>query len=325
MRSRTIGVALAGLLLALSPAGAQERFPERTVTVIVPFAAGGPTDVVARQLGEAMSRDLGVAVVAENVTGAGGTIGAQRVAQARPDGYTLLLGNVGVATAPALYRRLPYDPLTAFDTVGLITPVPMTLIGRPDLPAATLPELVAWIRRTGAEVNLAHAGLGSASHLCATLFRSLLQVPVTAVAFRGTAPIMTEMMGGRVDLACDQTTNTVPYIRDGRVKVFAVTTPRRLAALPDVPTTAEGGMPGLLVTIWHGFYVPRGTPRPVVERLAQSLRAALADPAVVARFADLATTPEPPERATPEAHRALLDAEIARWRPVIAAAGEYAD
>jgi tripartite-type tricarboxylate transporter receptor subunit TctC len=319
---------LAGLLLAnfhLSSAGAQPRFPERSVTIVVPFAAGGPTDVVARQLAEAMGRDLGVAVVAENVTGAGGTLGAQRVVQARPDGYTLLLGNIGVATAPSLYRRPPYDALTQLDTVGLITPVPMVLLGRPDLPAKDLPELLAWLRRPNAEVNIAHAGLGSASQLCATLLRSILQTPMTPIAFRGTAPVMTEMMAGRIDLTCDQTTNAMPYIQDNRVKAFAATTAQRLAALPHLPTTAEGGLPQLQVTIWHGFYVPHGTPAPVTERLAQSLRAALADPAVVSRFAQLATTPEPPERATPAAHRAFLEAEIARWRPILTAAGEYAD
>jgi tripartite-type tricarboxylate transporter receptor subunit TctC len=276
--------------------------------------------VVARQVAEAMGRDLGVAVVAENVTGAGGTLGAQRVVQARPDGYTLLLGNIGVATAPSLYRRPPYDPLTQLDTIGLITPVPMTLIGRPDLP-----ELLAWLRRPGAEVNIAHAGLGSASQLCGTLLRSILQTPMTPIAFRGTAPVMTEMMAGRIDITCDQTTNTVPYIRDHRVKAFAVTTPARLAALPEVPTTTEGGLPQLQVTIWHGFYAPKNTPRPVIDRLSQSLRAALADPAVLGRFSDLATTAEPPDRATPDAHRAFLEAEIARWRPVLSAAGEYAD
>ena len=321
----TTGLLLAALLLDPGRGHAQARFPERPVTIVVPFAAGGPTDVVARQLAEAMGRDLGVAVVVENVTGAGGTLGAQRVVQARPDGYTLLLGNIGVATAPALYRRPPYDPLTQLDTVGLITPVPMTLIARPDMPAKDLPELLAWLRRPNAEVNIAHAGLGSASQLCATLLRSILQTPMTPIAFRGTAPVMTEMMAGRIDLSCDQTTNTVPYIRDNRVKAYAVTTARRLAILPDVPTTAEGGLPELQVTIWHGFYVPHGTPRPAVERLARSLRTALADPTVVARFTDLAIAPEPPERATPEAHRAFLEAEIARWRPILTAAGEYAD
>ncbi|MFT8242947.1 tripartite tricarboxylate transporter substrate-binding protein [Roseomonas sp. BN140053] len=328
MRQHRAVLAIAGLLLlGLQPQSghAQGRFPDRPITIIVPFAAGGPTDVVARQLGEAMTRDLGVSVVSENVTGAGGTLGAQRVAASRPDGSNLLLGNIGVATAPSLFRRPPYDPLTQLDTVGLITPVPMILVGRSDLPANTLPELLAWLRRPNAEVNIAHAGLGSASHLCATLLRSILQTPMTAVAFRGTAPVMTEMMAGRIDITCDQTTNALPYVQDGRIKAFAATTAERLAALPNVSTTAEGGLPQLQVTIWHGFYVAHGTPRPIIDRLSQSLRAALADPAVVNRFRELATAPEPPERATPEAHRALLESEITRWKPILTAAGEYAD
>ncbi|HYZ31809.1 MAG TPA: tripartite tricarboxylate transporter substrate-binding protein, partial [Crenalkalicoccus sp.] len=283
-------------LAALAGAARAEDWPTRPVTMIVPFAAGGPTDVLARALTEPMGRALGQAVVVENLTGAGGTIGAARVAQAKPDGYTILLGNIGVATSATLYRRLPYDPATAFEPVGLVSPVPMTLIGRPDLPAQTLQDLLAWARSRNGEVNLAHAGVGSASHLCGTLLRALTHVPMTAIAFRGTAPVMTEMMAGRIDLSCDQTTNTMPYIRDGRVKVFAVTTAQRLSVLPKVPTTAEGGLPGLQVTIWHGLYAPRGTPAPVLERLAEALRATLADPGVVARLADLASTPEPPER-----------------------------
>lgn len=315
---------LALLLLAL-PAAAQTRFPERTVTIVVPFAAGGPTDVVARQLAEAMGRDLGVSVVAENVTGGGGTIGAQRVVQSRPDGHTLLLGNIGVATAPSLYRRLPYDPLRDLETVGLITPVPMIVVARPDHPARDFGEFVAWLRERGKNVNLAHAGIGSASHLCAVLLRSILRSEMTPVAYRGTAPIMTELMAGRVDMTCDQTTNVAPFIQDGRVKAYAATTPERLAVLPNVPTSAEGGLPELQLAIWHGFYVARGTPEPARDRLAASLRAALADEAVRRRFAELATAPEPPERATPAAHRALLEAEIARWRPVVQAAGDFAD
>ena len=321
------GAALAAAL-ALAPPGAARAqtpaFPTRPVTVIIPFAAGGPTDVVGRTLADAMGRDLGQPVVAENATGAGGTVGAARVANGRPDGHTLLLGNIGVATAPALHRKLPYDP-AALETVGLVTPVPMVLVGRPDLPARDLPALVAWMKERGAEVNLAHAGVGSASHLCATLLRAATKAPVTAVSFRGTAPIMTEMMAGRVDLTCDQTTNALPFVQDGRVRAFAVTTGERLPVLPAVATAAEGGLPDLRLTIWHGLYAPKGTPRPVVDRLSRALQAALRDERVMARLAELASAPEPPERATPEAHRALLAAETARWRPILQAAGEFAD
>jgi tripartite-type tricarboxylate transporter receptor subunit TctC len=315
---------LAGMAALAQPASAQD-WPARPVSLVVPFAAGGPTDVLARALTEPLSRVLGQPVVVENVTGAGGTIGAARVAQAKPDGYTVLLGNIGLATSVALYRRLPYDPAKSFETIGLVSPVPMTLIARPDLPVNSLPELLAWARQRGAEVNLAHAGIGSASHLCATLLRAETRIPMTAIAFRGTAPAMTEMMAGRVDLACDQTTNALAYIQDGRVKPLAVTTPERLAVLPQVPTTAEGGLPALQVTIWHGLYAPRGTPAPVVERLARALQATLADEHVAARLGELASLPEPAERATPAAHRALLEAEIARWKPILQAAGEFAD
>lgn len=325
MRKRILLGALGAALLSLPGfAGAQPAWPARPVTMVVPFAAGGPTDVLARALTEPLTRELGQPVVAENVTGAGGTIGAARVAAARPDGYTLLLGNIGLATSGALYRRLPYDP-AGFETIGLITPVPMTLIARPGLPAQTLPELLAWARQRGSEVNLAHAGIGSASHLCATLLRSITRIPMTTVVFRGTAPVMTEMMAGRIDLTCDQTTNAMPYIQDGRVKAYAVTTAARLAALPEVATTTEGGLPELQVTIWHGLYAPRGTPAAVVERIAGALQATLRDETVGRRLAELGSAPEPQERVTPAAHRAMLDAEIARWRPILQAAGEFAD
>jgi len=322
LRLRLLGVAL---LLACGAAAAEPAFPTRPVTIIVPFAAGGPTDVLARQLSDAMGQELGQPVLPENVTGAGGTIGAGRVAQARPDGHTLLLGNIGVATSATLYRSLPYDPATAFAPIGLVTPVPMVLIGRADLPATDLAGLVGWIRARGAAVNLAHAGIGSASHLCGTLLRSLLQVSMTPIVFRGTAPAITEILAGRIDLTCDQTTSAMATVQDGKVRAFAVTTPERLAALPAVPTTAEAGLPALQVAIWHGLYAPRGTPRAVVDRLAAALQGALRNPRVVTRLAELGSTPEPQDRAAPEALKAMLDTEIARWRPILQAAGEFAD
>ncbi len=313
---------LLALLLAATPALA---FPDRPVALIIPFAAGGPTDVLGRTLAEAMSRGLGVAVTAENVTGAGGTIGGARVANARPDGHTLLLGNIGVATVTAQFRNPPYDPLVAFAPIGLISPVPMVVIGRTSLPVRDFPGLIAWLRETGLGVNLAHAGVGSASHLCMTLLRSLIHTEMTAIAFRGTAPVMTEIMAGRVDISCDQTTSAMPFVTDGRVRAFAVTSPARLPQIPEVPTAGQAGLPGLEVSIWHGLYAPRGTPDAITQRLAQALRVALAEPRVVARLADLATTPEPPERVTPEALRAHLADEVARWTPVLRAAGEFAD
>jgi tripartite-type tricarboxylate transporter receptor subunit TctC len=316
---------LAAALAAGPMLASAQPFPQRPINVIVPFAAGGPTDAVARLVAESMTRDLGQNVLVENVGGAGGTLGAQRVAQARPDGYTLLLHHIGMATAPILYRRLPYDGINGFETIGLITPVPMTMIARRDIPANNFQELVAWVRQNGERVNLGNAGLASASQLCGTLFQHVLQTAVTAVPFRGTGPAMTELLGGRIDIMCDQTTNTVEQIRAGAVRVFAVTSEQRLAALPDVPTTAEAGMQAVQVSIWHGLYAPRGTPAEIVDRLNRALRVAVQDPRVVSRFAELGTAPEPLERVTPAAHRAFWQAEIAKWRPVLEAAGQYAD
>ncbi len=314
----------AACALAALPAAAQQ-FPTRPVQVIVPFAAGGPTDAVARLVTEVMTRELGQNIIVENVGGAGGTHGAQRVAAARPDGYTLLLHHIGMATAPVLYRKLPYDGINGFETIGLITAAPMTVVTRKDMPAKDFRELVAWMRQKKDDVNLGNAGLGAASQLCGTLMQYLMQSPVTALPFRGTGPAMTELLGGRIDVMCDQTTNTVEHIKAGAIRVFAVTTPERLAVLPDVPTTAEQGMPDLNVSIWHGLYAPKGTPAPVIGRLNAALRAALQDPKVIGRFAELGLAPEPMDRVTPAAHRAFWEAEIAKWRPVLEQAGQYAD
>jgi len=321
--------ALAASLLAapaaIAPALAQSRFPERPITVIVPFAAGGPTDTVARLAAEAMGRDLGGTVVVENVAGAGGTLGAQRVAGARPDGHTLLIHHIGMSTIPTLYRRLAYDPINGFETIGLITEVPMTIVGRRNLEANTLQDLVRLVRERGDRLNLANAGVGAASHLCGLLFQSALNTAVTTVPYRGTGPAMNDLVAGTVDLMCDQTTNTTEQIRAGTIRAFAVTTNRRVAALADLPTANEAGMPGFEVSVWHGLYAPRGTPAEIVNRLSGALQAALRDPGLVRRFNDLGTEPVAAEKATPAAHRAFWQADVARWRPIIQAAGQFAD
>ncbi len=324
--NRRILPALAAAAMAAfaAPASAQ-TYPNRPITVIVPFAAGGPTDTVARLVSEVMSRDLGQAVVVENVGGAGGTLGAQRTAVARPDGYNLLIHHIGMSTIPTLYRRLSYDPINGFEPVGLITEVPMTIIGKRTLPANNLQELVALVKREGTGINLANAGVGAASHLCGLLFQSALNVQLTTVPYRGTGPAMNDLVGGTVDLMCDQTTNTTEQIRAGAVRAYAVTTATRLASLPDLPTANEAGMPGFEVSIWHGLYAPRGTSPEIVARLSRALQVALRDPTLVRRFQDLGTEPVAQERATPEAHRAFWTADIARWRPVIQAAGQFAD
>ena len=317
-------LALAALAPLAGTATAQQ-FPGRTITVIVPFAAGGPTDTVARLVAETMGRDLGQTIVVENAGGAGGTIGSQRVASARPDGYTLLLHHIGMATTPSLYRRLAYDPVGGFEPVGLITEVPMTLVAKKDFPANTLAEAVAVIRRERETLNYANAGIGAASHLCGLLLMKAVDAPMTTVPFRGTGPAIQEILSGRIDLMCDQTTNTTEQINAGALKVFSVTTEARIPALPNVPTSAEAGLPAFQVSVWHGLYAPKGTPAAVTQRLSQALQVALRDPKLVARFADLGTVPVPQAQATPDAHRAFWMADIAKWRPIIQGAGQYAD
>lgn len=302
-----------------------QGFPGGNLALIIPFAPGGPTDAVGRLLSEAMGRDLGVSVVVENVGGGGGTIGVNRVAQARPDGQVILLHNIGMATAPTLYRNLAYNPLTSFETIGLVTPTPMVWITRPDFPGEGFADMLRFVRERRDRVNLANAGLGSASQLCGTLLQASLGVGVTAVTFRGSGPVFPELMGGRIDIYCDQTTSAIPYIQARSVKPMAVTTRGALAQLPGVPTAGAAGLPGFEISIWHGLYAPRGTPRPVVDRLNLALRNALQDPRVVNRLNELGSPPEPAERQTPEAHRAHLAAEIERWRPILQAAGQFAD
>ncbi|HEV7458562.1 MAG TPA: tripartite tricarboxylate transporter substrate binding protein BugD [Roseococcus sp.] len=314
-----------GLGLAAPAIASAQSFPTRNISIVVPFAAGGPTDTVARLVAQGMTANLGQNVIIENVAGAGGSLGAQRTAQARPDGYSLLIHHIGMSTIPTLYRRLGYDPINGFETIGLITEVPMTIVARRDFPANNLQELIEVVRRDRERINLANAGIGAASHLCGLLFQSALNVPLTTVPYRGTAPAMADLMGGRVDILCDQTTNTTQQIAANQVRAYAVTTRERVAALSDLPTAAEAGLPGFEVSVWHGMYAPRGTPAPVVQRLSQALQAALREASLVERFAALGTAPVAQDRATPAAHREFWQADIARWRPVIQAAGQFAD
>ena len=326
MRSRINSITLvaaAGLLTAgLAMA---QTYPSRAITLVVPFAAGGPTDVVARALSVPMGRALGQTVVVENKVGAGGTLAAGAVARAAPDGYTFLIHHNGMATAPALYRKLPYNPLTDFDYVSQVVDVPMTLIARKDLPAKTLPELLAYLKTQGDKVNLAHAGLGAVSHLCGMVFRQAVGVDLTTVPYSGTGPAMQALLGGQVDLLCDQTTQTVPQIKAGSVRFYGVTTAQRIKALPDAPTLAEQGLKGFEVVVWHGVYAPKGTPKEATEKFNAALRTALKDPNFVARMSDLGAEVVPEAKLTPEGLRSWLALETARWGPVIKAAGVYAD
>lgn len=314
---------LAAGLLATSALG--QTYPERTITMVVPFSAGGPTDTVTRLVAEAMSKDLGQQIVVENVGGAGGTLGAGRVASADADGYTLLLHHIGMATSATLYRKLAYDTLGAFEYVGLVTDVPMTIVARKDLEPTDLKGLIEYMKGNKDTVTVANAGIGAASHLCGMMLMSALQTQFTTVPYKGTGPAMTDLLGGQVDVMCDQTTNTTKQIQGGTIKAYAVTSPARLGNLPDVPTAEEGGLPGFQVGIWHGIYAPKGTPAEVTERLSKSLQLALKDPNVVARFAELGTAPSADADATPAGLKAKLESEIARWKPVIEAAGQYAD
>jgi tripartite-type tricarboxylate transporter receptor subunit TctC len=318
------GVIFCFLFLFVPQVGAQE-YPNKVITMVVPFAAGGPTDTVARLITVPMSKTLKQQVIVENVGGAGGTIAANRVAKAAPDGYTILIHHIGMATAPALYRKLPYNPMTDFEPIGLINEVPMALVAKKDFPAKDLKELIAYVKANKDKVNYANAGLGAASHLCGMLFMSAIQTDVTTVPYSGTAPAMNDLLGGQVDFMCDQTTNTTSQIKAGKIKVYGVTTKKRVPSLPNVPTMDEAGLKGFEVSIWHALYGPKGTPKPVIDKLTKALQEALKDATVKQRFADLGTEPVDEKRATPEALRAHLKAEIDRWGPIIKKAGVYAD
>ena len=314
------------LLASLGSAFAQaEDYPTKTITMVVPFAAGGPTDTVARLVAQSMGVKLKQTIIVENVGGAGGTIGAARAAKAAPDGYTLFLHHIGQSTAPALYRKLSYNAIDSFEPIGLITDVPMTLVARKDFPAKDIKELLAYVKANKSKVTYANAGLGSASHLCGMLFMTAIGTDLTTVPYKGTGPAMNDLLGGQVDFMCDQTTNTTSQIKGGKIKVYGVTTKARLASMPDVPTLNEAGLPGFEVTVWHGLYAPRGTPKAVVDTLAGALQVALKDPLVKQRFADLGTEPVADSRARPEALRTHLKSEIERWAPIISKAGVYAE
>lgn len=324
MTLKALALGLAGALTLAMGASAQ-TYPARPITMVVPFAAGGPTDTVARLIGQSMTQTLGQQVVIENVGGAGGTLGAARVAKATPDGYTILLHHIGHATSATLYRKLPYETIGDFEPIGLVTDVPMTIIAKKDLPPNSFQELVAYMKANKDKVSLANAGVGAASHLCGMLFQSAIQTVVTTVPYRGTGPAMNDLTGGHVDVMCDQTTNTTGQITAGAVKAYAVTSAARLSNLPNLPTVGEAGMPQLEVAVWHGMYAPKGTPKAAIDRLTAALQTALQDATVKTRFADLGTEPVALARATPDALRTHLKAEIDRWAPIIKAAGEYAD
>ncbi|MGX6566392.1 tripartite tricarboxylate transporter substrate-binding protein [Cupriavidus necator] len=296
---------------------AADAYPSKPITLVVPFSAGGPTDVVSRALGQAMSKDLGQSVVVENKLGAGGTVAAAFVAQAQPDGYTILIHHNGMATAPALYKKLSYSPMKDFEYIGQVADVPMTLLGRKDLPPANAAELIKYVSQNKEKVSLANAGLGAVSQLCGLLFEEAVKVKMTSIPYQGTGPALTALLGGQVDLLCDQTTSTLPHINANRVKLYGVTTPSRIKALPNAPTLQEGGLKGFSMKVWHGIYAPKGTPPEVTARLTRALQQALKDPAVAKRLDDLGAEVVPVDKQTPEGLRTWLKAESDKWQPLL--------
>ncbi len=316
---------LAVLVLTGAAHAQASKYPDKPITLVIPFAVGGPTDVVARMMSIPMAKSLGQSVIVENVNGAGGTIGANKVAKAAPNGYTILLHHMGMSTAPSLYNKLNFDPLADFEYIGQGLDVPMTLLARKDIPANNLQELIAYIKANEQKVSLADAGLGAVSNLCGLMFKSAIGVNITTIPYKGTGPAMNDLLGGQVDILCDQTTQTVPMIKDNRVKVFGVTTLKRLDALPNVPTLDEQGLKGFEVKVWHGMYAPKGTPAPILKKLNTALRFAMADPTIKQRLADLSSDIPPANKMTAEGLREHLKLEINKWGPVIRKAGVSAD
>src|SRR4051812_42758765 len=316
---------LSGILFSLCATAAVARqYPTRSVTLMVPYAPG-PTDTVARIVAQSMQKPLGESIIVENRPSAGGILAPELVKNAKPDGYTILIHHIGMATTPALYRSLRFNPLTDFEYIGLINDVPMTLIGKAQLPANNFKELLGYIKANKDKVNFAHAGIGAASQLCGMLFMSSIQTEMLTVPYKGTGPAMNDLLGGQVDLLCDQTTNTTQQIKSGKVKAYGVTTLKRVPSLQEIPTLDEQGLKGFEVGIWHALYAPKGTPKAVVDKLSSALQDAVKDPAVIQRFAELGATTMPPQKATPAALQSLLKSEIDKWGPIIKKAGVYAD
>lgn len=316
-------------LIAASFSALAADFPlkDKPITLVVPFSAGGPTDRVARDLSEALRKQLGTSVVIENAAGAGSSIGAAKVARATPDGHTLLVNHIAMATMPALVRNLPFKVDSDFEYLGIINDVPMTLIAKPSMPANNYKELATWIGQNKGKINLGNAGVGSASHLCGLLYQNAIETDMTTVPYKGTAPAITDLIGGQIDLLCDQTTNTTSQIEGKKVKAYAVTTAKRLNTplLKDLPTLAESGVKDFQITIWHGLYAPKGTPADIQVKINTALKAALKDPDFIKKQEGLGAVVATDRRIEPAEHKKFVQAEIAKWTPIIKAAGVYAD
>jgi tripartite-type tricarboxylate transporter receptor subunit TctC len=321
---RRLAGAVTGIaaLAALSAPAQAQAYPTRPITMIVPFAAGGPTDIVARIVADHMSKTLGQQIVIENVVGAGGTTGATRAMRATPDGYTIIMGHMGThAAAVALYPKLAYHPLKNFETVGLAAGTPVLIVAKKDFPAKDLKEFAAYIKANVDKVNAAHAGVGSVSFTSCLLLNSVLNVKPTAVPFQGTGPALNALLGGQVDYMCDQIVNLVPQIKAGNIKAYGIGTAERNPALPDVPTTKEAGLPEFQVSAWNAIFAPKGTPKEALDKLSDALSKALDDEGVRKRLLDLGSDIPGPDRRGQDALNKLVDSEITRWTPVIQASG----
>jgi putative tricarboxylic transport membrane protein len=324
-RSIAAALAVAASAAVWATGASAQNYPTRPVTMFVPYAAGGPTDIVARVVAQGMTKPLGQTVLVENRPSSGGFLAPEQVKNAKPDGYSILIHHIGMATIPALYRQPKFDPLADFEYIGLINEVPMTIIARQNFPAKDFKEFLSYIKANKSKVTLANAGIGAASHLCGLLFMSAIQTDFLTVPYKGTGPAMNDLLGGQVDFMCDQTTNTTSPIKSGKVKAYAVTSPKRLQSLPDIPTLQESGVKGADVSIWHALYAPKGTPKPVIDKLVASLQAALKESSVNQRFAELGAVTVSADRQNPQALQKFLKSEIDKWGPIIKKAGQYAD
>jgi len=322
---QTLRMIAAGLVACLASGASAQAYPTKPVTLIVPFAAGGPTDIVTRQLAQAMTKSMGGTVIVENKPGAGGTLAVEFVSRAAPDGYTVLVHHIGMSTAPALYRTLRFNPMNDFEYIGQVVDVPMTLVANNNFPPKNYAELIPYLKANKDKVNYANAGLGAASHLCGLLFMSAIEVDLQTIPYKGTAPAMTDLQGGQVQLLCDQTTQTTSLITTGRIKAYGVTTKEKVSSLPNVATLDSQGLKGFDLAVWHGMYAPKGSPKAVTDKLNASLQAALKDPGFKDAMDKLGAIIVPPAKQTPEGLRTFLKAEIDKWSPIIKKAGQYAD
>ena len=316
---RLLAAAVFGLLSFTT--AAQDAYPSRPITMVMPYAPGGPGDTITRVFAAAMQKHLGQQIVVDNTAGASGTIGTAKVARSKPDGYTLLMIHVSHATNPAMYKNLPYHPVDDFEPIGSATSGPMLIVARNEFPARDLNAFVAYLKANPAKVSIAHAGVGSASHLCALMMMSALNVQLNEIPYKGTGPALTDLMGGQVDILCDQTSGTVPSVKGGKIKAYAAAGKARLRDLPAVPAIAEAGVQGFDINISFGLYAPKGTPRPVLDQLTAALQKSVADPEVRARLDAMGVSAVSVDQATPGALRAHLKSEIDTLGPLLVKAG----